>query len=515
MNVLTAAKRALRPLTRPLSEWLADRLGAILGPRIEAGVRQRLELEPAPGLRPEERSAALEARVLSTARAIAASGDFRILLPIDSEQRPPAHDLAVGLFGNLANNSFVIARCLRRLGVRADAVIEDGFFDTFPMNRPYWEDVDVECACYDEALAHETRWRQPPHVIRVGFDAELQQRFQGRTSAIAPVQELYERAFGVTLPADRALLLAQQMGHWPYLLAMNAYDVVHFSDNAICMAPFCPRPYVVYPCGGDLYIVPFQETLFGLLTRAGYRGASELIVGARDYEPYLDRLGTTAPRSLTTVPVDTELYRPEDAGETRERWRERAGGSKFLLSVCRQSWRWKGSDRLLRAFARFSRERGRDWRLVLMEWGTDVERSRALIAELGVADRVLWEPLSSKPALRRRQQAADLVADNFVMPSYGTSVVESMAVGTAVVMASQDDSTAGIVETPPPVIAASSEEEIHAALVRSDDEAFLRERARECLRWTVEHHGYRTVARNYLDAYARAACSQPRRESYA
>ena len=42
-----------------------------------------------------------------------------------------------------------------------ELVVEDGFFDAFLMNRPFWEDVEAKCATYEEGLACERAWRQP------------------------------------------------------------------------------------------------------------------------------------------------------------------------------------------------------------------------------------------------------------------------------------------------------------------------------------------------------------------
>ena len=87
-----------------------------------------------------------ELRVLAAARALAADGDHRVVLPTDAsapEERPG--ELKIGLFGNLANNAYIFAKCLRRLGYDAELVIEDGWFDAFLLNRPFWEDVEAEC----------------------------------------------------------------------------------------------------------------------------------------------------------------------------------------------------------------------------------------------------------------------------------------------------------------------------------------------------------------------------------
>lgn len=446
-----------------------------------------------------------ESLIISLARAIAASGDHRVTLPTDAKRlgKDPKQ-IKIGFFGNIANNAYNFTNCLRRLGYDAELVIEDGFFDAFLLNRPFWEDMEIECSSYEEGLLHENGWVQPSYVRRVVYDKALHDRFERRYSAIPEVQERYRNEFGIDLPADRALLLAQQMGHWPYLLAMKRYDVIQFSGAPISMGPFCPRPYVVFPTGSDLFISPFEENLFGLLMRAGYRQAAHILVPETNYPEYLGRLGWLSAVTFAPLMLDTETYAPGDGTETRTEWARRAGGTKFLLSACRQSWEWKGNDRLVRAFETFTKTAGQDWRLVLLEWGQDVEATKRLIEDLGLGNRVIWEKLSSKPRLRKLQQAAHLVADQFVMEGYGTTVLEGMSAGKPIILTSRRTRSRAYPMGPPPFIAASSPDEIHAALIQACNDGFITERGRESLDWVRNHHGYLAIAPVYVTAYLRA-----------
>lgn len=449
-----------------------------------------------------------ELRVLAAARAIAASGDHRILLPTDTTRpHKTQKQLKIGLFGNLANNAYLFTKCLRRLGYDAELIVELDWFDAFLLNRPFWEDLEIQCASYEEGLAHQSTWKAPDYVHQVAYDPHLQAKYQGRYSAIAEVQQLYREAFGTELAADRALVLAQQMGHWPYLLQMQRYDVIQFSGAAISMAPFCPRPYVVFPTGGDLFISPFEETLFGLLVRAGYRGASSIVFCEVNYPQYLDRFAADRPRRFVPMMVDTDTYCPGEEAEERGRWQAHVGGERFLLNVCRQSWQWKGNDRLIRAFARFQQTpQGQPWRLVLMNWGPDVEKSKQLVGELRLDGKVVWEPLCSKPLLRRRQRAADLVADQFVMPGYGTSVLESMAAGKPIVMNPVDPTATEYLDRPPPFVGAATEDEILEALRVMSDPQAREAQGRDSLAWVRSQHGFERVGPRYVEALWDAYC---------
>jgi acetyltransferase-like isoleucine patch superfamily enzyme/glycosyltransferase involved in cell wall biosynthesis len=444
--------------------------------------------------------------VQAAARGLAATGNHGIVLPTDAAQSSRTiADLKVGFFGNIANNAYNFVKCLRRICHDAELVIGDGWFDTFVMNRPFWEDVDTECVSYEDGLQYESRWEPVGCVHRVAYDLDMQVRYQNRYSATAEVQELYRKAFGIELAEDRAFLLAQHMGHWPYIVAMARYDVIQFSGASICMAPFCPRPYVVFPTGGDLFTSPFEETIFGLLMRAGYRGAAHLLVCETNYPEYLDRLATSSPRTFAGLMMDTDTYSPGDGADERARWQRAIGGERFVLGVCRQSWEWKGNDRLVRAFARFCTEGHDEWRLVLQKWGPDVERCKSLIAELELSQRVLWQPLCSKPTLRKRQRAADVVADQFVMAGYGTSVLESMAAGKPVILAPPEPGAEQYLPRLPPFVGARTVDEILQAMRQVSNDEFRIRRGVESRKWVEDYHGYQRLGETYLDVHAAAA----------
>jgi glycosyltransferase involved in cell wall biosynthesis len=478
-------KKLLRPVTEPLLRELAARVSK----------RQSVDASPQ-----------FDLNLFLALRAVADRKAHRVLLPQDAAlPHRRLEDLKIGFFGNIANNAYNFVRCLRRLGYDAELVIEDGWFDTFLMNRPFWEDLEVTCRQDEDGLAYESTWVQPAYVRRVAYTPALQQQFQGRYGAIPEVQALYRQTFGLDIPSDTALILAQQMGHWPYLLAMSRYDVIQLSGAPISMGLFCPKPYVVFPTGSDLFISPFEETMLGMLMRAGYRSARHLLVCETNYPDYLSRLDLTAPQTFAPMMVDTDTYAPGKGGDIRDRWVADSGGERFILGVCRQSWLWKGSDRLVRGFHTFiARPHNRQWRLVLVEWGSDVDRTKGLISELKLEPYVLWERLASKPVLRKYQQAADLVADQFVMAGYGTSVLESMAAGRAVVMRPAKENTSCYLPALPPFLGATGPDDICVRFeaIAQGSERTLAEAA--SLEWVRRQHGYTSVADRYLQGYRSA-----------
>ena len=136
-----------------------------------------------------------------------------------------------------------------------------------------------------------------------------------------------------------------------------------------------------------------------------------------------------------------------------------------------------------------------------MQWGDDIDKSKQLIENIGIGDKVLWEPLVSKPMLRDLQCASDLVVDQFVMQGYGTSVLESMALGKPVLIAPFEQGKKSMFDEKPPFIEATSTKEIQLALECCSNDNFLKEKGLQSLEWLYKNHGYRKVAEIYTRSY--------------
>lgn len=445
--------------------------------------------------------------VQAAARSIADRGDHRLVAPVERHRPVMKRPLKIGFFGNLANQSFLTVRALRRLGYDAELVVQQDNIDAYPLSRPVWEECEFEIEAIDDPSIAAADYSLPEFVRNVPYNIGEQMHFQGRLDAVPEVIERYRSLTGRKLVLDEALVLAQWMGQWDYLRAMADYDVVHLSMWPICLGLFAPVPTVVCPLGGDLHINSFEQDVQGLMFRASFRGADHIQVCETDYPGYLDRLEAKGPRSFLPLIVDTDTYVVGDEEALRAEWRAQVGGGRYLLGVCRQDWTWKGSDRLIQAFARFRDTGHAEWRLLLQAWGNDLERSRALIKALGLEGCVVWLPMCSKPVLRRRQRAADVVADQFVMEGYGASVFESLAAAKPVIMAPVPSGSEHHFQSgPPPLVGAKTDREIAAAMIRMSDAGERSRVGSASRKWVEEEHGYRVLGSRYHEMFEAARC---------
>jgi glycosyltransferase involved in cell wall biosynthesis len=146
--------------------------------------------------------------------------------------------------------------------------------------------------------------------------------------------------------------------------------------------------------------------------------------------------------------------------------------------------------------------------LVCAGWGADLDRSKQLIDELGIGDRVRLLPYAmSKGRLRRYYRAADVVADQFTVGSYGGSALEAMSCARPLLIDLDEERFPSL----PPVVNVSEPDEIARALDKllGDEEARAQvgARARD---WVIANHGP-TLVQTMVDLCGAAIAGGPRR----
>lgn len=441
--------------------------------------------------------------------------------------------LRIGIFDNLANSAYIQAKMLRRLGVEADVVLDP--LDHYVMSDPRWEELDVELATDGLFDAQLPDVELPPWVHRQppGELAHIERGYVPRYAGdlrMAPAAWPWARIAarhagwrGARMAIERSWVVRTLAG----------YDCVIAYGAGPAWAALAGVPFLAETWGGDITMLPFFDTgdyeghetvplpkpyreqyAAARMQRMGYAHASRILLTDPRFVPYADRLGHGAKCVHLGFVIDTDRYAPGPEPELRAQLLEgREGLIVFVPS--RQDWYWKGSDRLLRGFAAATGDRT-DVMLVCAGWGDDLERSTALIAELGIGERVRMLPhAASKGRLRRYYRAADIVADQFTIGSYGGSALEAMSCARPLLISLDRERFDKRFSTFPPVVNVSSAEEIAGALGPLIEDpahrAAVGERARE---WTVANHGP-ALAQRVLDlcrdAISEAASGPPRR----
>ncbi|NOU28814.1 MAG: hypothetical protein HOO96_12990 [Polyangiaceae bacterium] len=198
---------------------------------------------------------------------------------------------------------------------------------------------------------------------------------------------------------------------------------------------------VFVPYGSDLFELPFH--LQGFRRRAplstlelpyrqrrGIRN-SKVILGDRSiaYDEATKRLAYDGERAFVSLPmVYTPLYSPETLPRYygRSQWyaelaKVRESCDVMVFHHARHIWGtefgfWqsKRNDKLIRGFAAAARKRPDvRYALVMLEYGPEVERSKRLVAELGIADRVTWLPQTQRKEVMIGLSLSDIGCGEF------------------------------------------------------------------------------------------------------
>jgi len=200
-------------------------------------------------------------------------------------------------------------------------------------------------------------------------------------------------------------------------------------------------------------------------------------------------------------PVDEDKYTPGPSPLRADL--DAASDRLVLYAPARHDWRDKGNDILLRGFASFARGRpDRRPLLLLTSWGAEIERSRRLVAELGVGDLVRWDPPLPKRRMIEAYRAADIVLDQFAYGTFGGVVPEAMACGRPVILAFDAALHRWCFPELPPVLDARTDAAVAARLEQLADDTGLRDRiGRDGREWVESHHGWRLVVARHRAIY--------------
>jgi glycosyltransferase involved in cell wall biosynthesis len=268
-------------------------------------------------------------------------------------------------------------------------------------------------------------------------------------------------------------------------------------------------PYTYYPFGGDINLMPFWDHEPDKLRRLHAHLIRESILGARTvmshlapFRQSLEKIRRNGFVYFNFI-VDTERYAPTHKsipsclpptlGSITE-------GSTIIFMPSRQDFYWKGSDKFLKCYARCVRS-GAKLFLIAAGWGKDLIQSKQIVQSAGVSQSVYWLPFAlSKPYLIQMYNYCDVVADQFSLGIYGTSLLEALACGKTVMSYIDHDAQAATLKqwSPPPILNAFSEQQIELWLTQlSCGGVDLNRHGKEARQWIIEHHtdsGVRTIA---------------------
>jgi glycosyltransferase involved in cell wall biosynthesis len=244
---------------------------------------------------------------------------------------------------------------------------------------------------------------------------------------------------------------------------------------------------------GTIRGLPFEDSDLGRICAWVYQASPEVFITNVDCLAAADRLGI-APERRTPIPHPFDVERAL-AYAARPPASPFAGHVPYIFCPARHHWRegnssWlKGNDVLIKGAA-LAAQAGRDFRLVMVDWGQETELSRQLIDALGLGQRVTWVKPLSRLALWPIICGAAAIADQFAAAAFGGAGLEAMALGKRVISRIEGADIGAFFTAPPPFLHASTPEEVARAFIAvlddPDDHTGLGAQGQD---WMLGEHG--------------------------
>lgn len=375
--------------------------------------------------------------------------------------------MKVLILGNMANDGYAVAKEMRAMHFDVDLAVN---VSDFGMALPEWEEGSASHAVNPYSMQQmELAWKAPDWI----------------------------RYFDMLNKVPRKTrLLAKIRSRLDLFKMMRKYDVIETHVPYAMYAQFSGIPYVAYDAGWIRYF-PQGKGWRDALARSGYGCAKSVMITNPDTLEITDRLEYTKKVDFVPFAINPEKYRPMQAEELRN-IHLRKGEDLLLFSPSRQIWKEKGNDRMLYAFARFVKEYP-NARFVMVGWSIDFEASKSLVKKLHIDHKIDWIAPVPKEKLIEYYNAADIVLDQFILGSWGTSTPEAMCCGKPVVMYYNRDYIMRAFGEHPPICNAYSEGDIEASLLylakNKDVRIAIGQQSRA---WIIKTHHPRSVAERHM-----------------
>lgn len=375
------------------------------------------------------------------------------------------------ILGNMANDGYAVAKELRKMNKEVDLAVNSS---DFGMALPEWEDADLSGNIDPYNIdGNKTRvaWNAPSWIRYFDFKNKLPRK-----------------KFMIEKIKSRLNLIK----------IIREYDIVETHVPFSIYSQFSGVPYVAYDAGWIRYF-PYQKGIRSKLARRGYRKARNVIITNPDtFEiadslPYLDKKRTV----FCPFAIDPDKYKPHPEKELRAKYAKE--NELLLFSPARQIWKEKGNDKMIRAYAKFVKEIP-NAKFLMVAWSDDEANSIALANSLGISDKIEWVKPVPKNQLIRYYNAADIILDQFVLGSWGTSTPEAMSCGKPVLMYYKKGYIMRAFGEEPPIPNSFTEDEIYGNLLmlakNEDSRAELGKKSRD---WIIRTHSSRIVALRHLE----------------
>ncbi|OPY62540.1 MAG: Alpha-monoglucosyldiacylglycerol synthase [Pelotomaculum sp. PtaU1.Bin065] len=463
--------------------------------------------------------------------------------------------MKVLLVGNIANNSYLIAKFLRRRGIEADLLIYDY---KHIMGQPEWEDGVFEELVdeFNPDLSKVENFSLPDWVTRISladisltdedkktiidrifnlmmlslyyvfarplrlaksnwYNARLADMWKIKSAVdnrmfafkfkkrFMPLVKEFKTYFADRCPQLNLEDISTYYGYPSILSTLwKEYDLLHLADvNPMYGLIDGTKPYVAFE-HGTLRDIPFEDSARGRLLSLAYKKARKVIITNCDCIRSAKSLNLDN-YVFIPHPIDDEKFHPR-ASNLRKDFEEKYNANFIIFFPARQSYDIKGTDQALKAFGEFIRRYPKSL-LIISQWGEDKDNAELLIRELGIESHVHKISPLTRLQLVEYYNMADVVFDQFTIGAFGTTTPEALSCGKPLFLYLDESVHRWAFSEMPPVINVSSDEEIFKALIKCRENAqYVKDLSIASRLWIKKYHGWKTVTDCLIKVYEEA-----------
>jgi len=377
------------------------------------------------------------------------------------------------ILGNMGNSGYAVTKQLRAMNIDVDLAINES----------------DSALCFPE-------WEETTSSTNVDFVNLTVNNVKGNWKSPSWI-----RYFDLLSRVPRKKFLYDKIKSRIKLVRMiREYDIVVAHNPYYTYSQFTGVPYLIYDTGTIRYY-PFGNNFFDKLARRGYKKAKGLIITNPDTFDVSDKLSFLDQKCVFFTPfsIDPEKYKPKINNELREKFVN--SDELLLFSPTRQDWKAKGNDMMIKAYAQFSKEFPKS-KFILVGWSTDEQKSKELVQKMGLTEKIIWIKPVSKNELIRFYNIADIVLDQFILGSWGSTTPEAMSCEKPVLMFYNKKHIIRAFGEEPPVLNSSTENEILENLLKlACDKKFRTALGIESRKWIIKTHSPEIVGKKHLEIF--------------
>jgi glycosyltransferase involved in cell wall biosynthesis len=270
--------------------------------------------------------------------------------------------------------------------------------------------------------------------------------------------------------------------HYPSSLQAYVTNATYvpYDSGAIRYLPFSKNPLPPY----RKHFL-WTNALLKLLKRS-YRKAPVILFTNPDTLPIFREADLDA--RFVPFAIDAERYSPK--GDSHRE-------SLVFFMPSRHHWIEKSNDKAIKAFADFHKRFG--GQMVLVNWGTDLEKSKEVVRKLGIESSVSYLEPMPKAELIEQYRNSDVVLDQFTLGSWGTATPEAMACGKPVIMYYNSAVVKDCFGSLPPILNSFSIGDIEKNMEECLSRDFRRTVGQKSREWIKKTHDPDLVVDIHLD----------------